>query len=640
MIDRRERLVAYLVSADGWVTAGELADQLAVTTRSVRSYVTAIKAMAHPLEVIASSTSGYRLNRDAYSAFQARRRDHETESPRDRMYHVVRSLSDAVDGLDIYALAEALFVSESTIEADLRKLRSELDGSGLILARRENTVSLRGSERELRRLISRLFRDEGTQGFLELDSIEREFGSADLRAFKTDLIAMLDGHGYLVNEYGINNVLLHLAIAVDRQRRAAGGDGPTTSIATPPRSTPIRSEFDGLVRRHFDVALPGYDVEYLEKLLTTRVVTRGHRGMPIDSIDDDQHTARAIALVRRVVERVGVEYLVDLDNEEFIVRLSLHVGNLIARARDQSYSRNPMSRSLKTSYPMIYELAVFMASEVQRSEGISINDDEISYIAMHVGSYLERQSRREERVTVALVCPNYYDIQLTLRTRLESILGDEIQVETVITRTDVDWEDLATDLVLTTIGAGSMSDSVVVIQPFLTDGDIESIRRAIGRVRRIRHRSRLKGDLLLYFDPALFLRNFHTRDEVSMIRALGDRMIQAGVIDQTYVAGAIERELMSSTAFTDNLAVPHSMTMSAARTAMCIVVNETPMDWGESRVNVVALIAFSSSDRSTFQSVFDQFVSVFADRDEVQQLIRRSVDFPSFIEEIVHAIDT
>ena len=96
---------------------------------------------------------------------------------------------------------------------------------------------------------------------------------------------------------------------------------------------------------------------------------------------------------------------------------------------------------------------------------------------------------------------------------------------------------------------------------------------------------------------------------------------------------------MSSTAFTDNLAVPHAMSMTARRTSIAIAVNDTPMDWGENRVNVVALIAFSESGRRTFQSVFDQFVEVFADRADVQRLIKRSVDFASFIDELVHLMD-
>jgi lichenan operon transcriptional antiterminator len=97
---------------------------------------------------------------------------------------------------------------------------------------------------------------------------------------------------------------------------------------------------------------------------------------------------------------------------------------------------------------------------------------------------------------------------------------------------------------------------------------------------------------------------------------------------------------MSSTAFTDMLAVPHGMSMTARETAISIAVNEQAMDWGESRVNVVAFIAFTAGERSTFQEIFDQFVEVFGDREAVQALVRKARDFPSFIDELVHLFDS
>ena len=57
-------------------------------------------------------------------------------------------------------------------------------------------------------------------------------------------------------------------------------------------------------------------------------------------------------------------------------------------------------------------------------------------------------------------------------------------------------------------------------------------------------------------------------------------------------------------------------------------------------MNVIAMIAFASAGRSTFQSVFDQFVEVFSERAEVQRLIRRSTDFGAFIEELVRVFDS
>ncbi|MCS5721201.1 BglG family transcription antiterminator [Herbiconiux sp. CPCC 203407] len=634
-----ERLLDYLAAADDWVTAGELADRLGVTTRSVRSYVTSVKTAAKPLEVIASSTSGYRLNRDAYATFMAARRSRETDtgSPRERVHFIIRALGDAPAGLDIYDLAANLFVSESTVEADLRKAKLLVDDAGLSLVRRGSTVSLAGSELNRRRLLSRVFRDESAQGFLDLENIQREFSSENLSGFKSDLIAMLDGNGYFVNEYSIDNVLLHIVIAVDRVGKNLSiepAEGPKASETI----REVAGHLDELIRSHFDAALGVRELSYLSVLLTTRVLTPGHNE-PTEFVAETYLGAEDLAEMRRIVRLASDEYLVDLDDEDFTVRLGLHIRNLVARAQENSFSRNPMTRSIKGSYPMIYELAVFIASQIQRGYDITVNEDEIAYIALHVGSYLERRNLRQERVSCAIVSPNYYEMHLALRERLEAALGSELEVEVVITRADVDWNALSSDIVVTTIPVQAARENVVVVPPFLTEADIEAVRRGVTAVRRHRRRMRLKDELLQYFDERLFWRNLAADSEAEMIRTLGRAMVGLRVIDDSYVEGAIERERMSSTAFTDTIAVPHAMVMSASRTAISIVVNETPMPWGENRVNVIALIAFSESGRRGFQTVFDQLVEVFSDRDDLQRIVRRSNDFASFIDELVHVME-
>jgi len=452
---------------------------------------------------------------------------------------------------------------------------------------------------------------------------------------------MLDGQGYFVNEYGTNNVLLHLAIAVDRvTRRAVDDPGDDNDEHDGDTAFPneMTSALAALITRHFGVQLDRGDLDYLAALLTTRVVTPG-QDQQSEALVENYVRTSDLELVRRIMRQASDEYLVDLAGENFIVRLTLHVRNLIDRAQDRSYSRNPLTRSIKTAYPMTYELAVYIASALQRQEQIVVNDDEIAYIAMHVGAHLEHQSRREELVSCVLVCPNYYDMHVLLRARIERVLGDDLDIVSVVTRSDVGWDRLDADLVLSTMDPPAPSAGGNVIQPFLTAGDVDRIRQSVSRVRRLGRRGEIRDDLLKFFDESLFLHNFYAPDEVAMIRALGERMTALGVIDEAYVDVAIERELMSSTAFTDNLAVPHAMAMSARQTSIAIVINDSPVDWGDNRVNVIALIAFSAAGRKSFQAVFDQFVEVFADRADVQQLVKRSVDFTSFIDELVHLMD-
>jgi len=638
MSDKHERMLDYLFRSSSWVTAAELAGHLGVTSRSVRSYVTGVKSAADPLDVIESGSAGYRLNREAYAAFRTAQpgRPPETDTPQSRTYQLVRRLTDSAEGLDVYQLAAEVFVSDSTVEADLGRVRALLPGTGLSLARRGSVVTLIGSETDRRRLLSRMFRAESTRGFLELAAIQQEFASNSLSAFKTDLIAMLYDQGYSVNEYGTDNVLLHVAIAVDRVGKRAG----TTAGGVPQiGGEHLVDALAVLIEAHFGVILQSDDLGYLVSLLQSRVLTPGD-GPSTVARAADMPRASDVEVVRRIVARAGEEYLVDLGDDDFIIRLTLHVRNLIDRAQQREYSRNPLTRSIKTSYPMTYELAVYISSELQRQEQIVINDDEIAYIAMHIGSHLDQQSRNEDRVTCIIVCPDYHLMSAQLRQRIERVLGDDLRVTAQITRSDVDWPGLDADLVLTTIEPPVPADGIIVIQPFLTERDVDRIRQAAIRVRRLRRRAHIKGDLLQFFDESLFLRNFAAADEESMIRELGGRMVARGLIEPGYIEGALERERMSSTAFTDHLAVPHAMAMTAQQTSIAIAVNDTAMAWGDSRVSVVALIAFSAAGRASFQTVFDQFVEVFTERADVARLIKRSVDFPSFIDELVHLIDT
>ena len=631
--DRQDRILAYLARAGTWVTAGELADVLGVTPRSIRSYVTAVKARPAGSAVVEAGPNGYRINADAYGAFRAAATAEQSETPRDRLYGIVRRLVDSPDGLDVFELAASLHVSESTIESDLSRVRLLLAEAELALTRSGSTVTLSGTELARRRLLSRMFRDETERGLIELEAIQREFSSDSLSEFKTALIDMLTARGYALNDYGIDNVLLHIAIAVDRvskNRLVPEPDDRPTAAADG-----IPAALSALITTHFDTVLGEADIDYLSYLLSTRAVT-----IAPEAPDSEYLNQADLDTVRSIVLNAGEEYLVDLSDEDFITRLTLHVQNLLRRAQEHSFSRNPMARSIKTSYPMIYELAVYIASRLQEHGAVEINDDEIAYIAMHVGAHLQQQSRSDELLRCVIVCPNYYDMHLLLRDRVMLMLGDAVEVVRVVTRSDLAWASLDADIVLSTIEPPVPDESILVIQPFFTQGDADRVRQALSRVRRVKRRALIKDEVLKYFDESLFLRNVRAKDETSMIRQLGDLMVARGVIDESYVDGAIERERMSSTAFTDSLAVPHAMAMTARTTSIAIAVNESSMPWGDNRVNVVAFIAFSAAERANFQRVFDQFVEVFSEREDVQRIVKKSVDFGGFIDELVHTMDS
>ena len=53
----------------------------------------------------------------------------------------------------------------------------------------------------------------------------------------------------------------------------------------------------------------------------------------------------------------------------------------------------------------------------------------------------------------------------------------------------------------------------------------------------------------------------------------------------------------------------------------------------------LALVAFSEADREAFQTVFEQLVEVFSERESVQRIVRRGTDFAAFLDELVAVVD-
>lgn len=637
MVDKYLNLLELLRESEDWHTATQLAEKMGVSSRSVRSYVSAAKSAALPFDIIAASAAGYRLNRDAYFAYRAAlesKPDSIPSTPREREHHIVHRLASSSTGLTIDNLASSLHVSPATIESDVKRIRQVALESSVAVDRVDNVLALRGDERNLRRFLSTIVYDSTSTGLLSLDTIALRFDLPALVDFKTDLVERLDYHRYFVNEYGIDAVLLHLAIAVDRVRN--GQMLPDDDFEHSDDTRVVAEIVRELAKRHFAVELGGREEWYLARQLVTRIITPGS-----DSTHVAARADRAdVETTTRAIDLVYDEYLIDLHNEDLIERLALHIGHLVERARFDSPSRNPLQKSIKTSYPLVWDIAVFIASTIHKERNIPINEDEISYIALHIGSHLERQAQAKSRVTATIVSPSFYDLHIVMRESIEKMLGAEITIESVITRTDVRASDIETDIVISTIPLPFALDSIVKVKPFLTEDDIDAVRRAASRARRARRRSVVREKLLEYFRPETFFRNVRFDTPEDMIRGLGESLKALGIVDDSYIDGAIERERLSSTVFVDGLAVPHAMSMTAERPTIAIAVNEHASAWGDQQVNVVAFIAFAASGRDEFQSVFEQFVDVFSDRSRMSEVIKNASSFENFIETLVHVIES
>lgn len=72
--------------------------------------------------------------------------------------------------------------------------------------------------------------------------------------------------------------------------------------------------------------------------------------------------------------------------------------------KNNYYAKNPMTNKIKATYPLIYDIAVFIAQELNHDYNITLTEDEITFIAFHIGAYFENnvQSKAKQRSHVLL----------------------------------------------------------------------------------------------------------------------------------------------------------------------------------------------------------------------------------------------
>ena len=637
--EREREIIQFLLNKNGWVKADIFAKQFSVSSRSIRKYVNEINETTSPSVLIMSSNLGYKINETVYYGMQ-RKEDKETRvglTPLERLYYLLKQSITHSEGMDIFDLSEEIYVSTSTIEGDLKKAKSLLEKFNLSFKRDGDLFILSGFERDKRKLMSHIFYEETKDQFLHLESIQSAFGY-DLKDFKEELINVLASYNLYVNEYTIGNILLHIVIATDRvsQHRTISEDN--IEALTKTNEYKAASDIAKLIKSEFGTTFEGAELYYLTILLISKATILSYDNLNNENLGE-YIEQRYIHLVNEIIQKVKDYYLVDIYGDEFLIKFTLHIRNLINRARHNYLSKNPLTKQIKSSYPLIYDLAVFISNEIQKKENIQINEDEIAYIAFHIGAFLERQKTLETKITCTVVCPEYYNMHIPMLKRLEQTFGEQIEISRVITKLDSDFGQIDSDLMITTVQIPKLTElEIVHLNPFFLEEDIQKIQHSITKINKKRSRMKLKKHLISLFDPHLFQQNIYLKDEFEMIRFIGDKLVQLGFIDEGGIDDIVEREKMSSTSFNNNVAVPHSMQMNALKSAISIVLNDKPVNWGNNSVQIIALIALNKDERSFFRDIYDSFIKILSEPENVYLLLK-SKNYDEFINNLLSLMD-
>lgn len=603
---KQEELINYLYTHNEKVTANILSKALNLSIRTIKSYIAELN-MNYP-SLISSSNRGYVIDKVKANSLLQYKDDIPQDYESRCIYIIKKTLLEKQDYIDIFDLCEELFISYSTLKKDIYKMNTSFANFKITFSSENNKLHVGGSEQNKRKLISHVMSEEVSGNFLNLTLLQESFPDYDLDDACTLIKDICKQHHYYLNDFSCVNFILHVTIMVSRINHGNHIINNNELIqVTNKNDEKIAKELCLALEQVFNVSFNSSEILEIYILFKNNANYINDENENVSLLVSDE----IIQITKNIIKNVDEHFFINLDSDNFITPFMLHLKNLKNRLIKNNLLKNPMLDSIKISCPTIYDISTFIAYQLTLSFHENVNEDEIAFIALHVGTEIERQKKEETKVSCLLLCPEYLNITSTLHKKIMMDFGDQLTIQKSIS---FENEILGNnfDLLITTVPVlESTNYFTVLLPPFPMSYEKNKILDAIIRIENTKKSQILTNNLNFYFNEKLFYSMNEDISKSAVINELAERMINLGYVEENFKKEIWKRETASSTAFM-NIAIPHPMKMSAYKTSIGVVISHKGIDWGNQHfVNVVFMIAFNKIDNKHFHALYESLVLLF-----------------------------
>jgi transcriptional antiterminator/mannitol/fructose-specific phosphotransferase system IIA component (Ntr-type) len=628
-LDKMKQLVRILLDADKPYTAGMLSKLVGVSERTIRHYVSQINTEGYAS--IDSSSRGYQLSQ-AGDFLRFKRVDYGN-----RVYAILSRLLDAEGGVSVFDLSEQLMVSESTIlNTDVPKLRQEMLPFELDLKTRDYVLSMVGNEENKRKLIGYMVTHNSYGFFSAEDILSKLFPGYEIRKVMKRLYDICNQSNLFINNFAMNNLLVHLAIILIRLQGDAKlmpRDTRTKNVRKLLRGNPqnedilkLSVQISNCFTDEFGRSFPPQDYDQIVVLIS----------LSVDSNPEEIEGVMGRKFINFVQESLNLlsqRYgLPDFDSR-FVSQFALHMYNVRRRSEFGVSYPNPITLKVKKDYAPVYDMAVFFAHQFAVEYRLRLSEGEIGFIAFHLGAYLENNQEQQLALSCVIVVEGYLDFGKSIVKTINTRFKGRVTVSEVMSLDEFALTNPKRDMVISTVEMPTHASNLLVVNPLLTSKDIAGIDALVGKLNEQLRKKLSKEFLQRLFSPQLFFRNVQCKSPEEYIRFMGGKCEALGLVGSTFVDDVVLRENVSSTAFTESLAVPHAINQFARKSFICILHNDEAIPWTSGSVHFILLIGISKEQMQNFNESFDLLVDLFMDSQRLAALLR-SNSFSDFMSEL------
>lgn len=636
--NRINRMIDVLEQTRSWVSSAMLAGMLGASERSIRNYVAEVNAEG--ARHIESSKEGYRLQRDltAPAGTPAAAAPAASEAPvvggaDARRDFTVSRLVNAYSGVSVFDVAGELYISESTFQSSVMpQVRALVRQFGLTVETHDYQMTLTGREADKRKLLGHIATHNSYGYFTSTKTLENMFPGFDVQSILAHLVEICQRSDLFINDYALSNLLVHLLVIIIRltsNNELSEVDGPIDGVKLVSQLEQ-RAQIEHCAERiaayfedEFGCAIPHADFQQILLLLALSVERCDFADLDrerLANIIDREFVDMVINILDECGERYNLPRFID---EPMRLQLVLHMFNAYQRAVYHVSYPNPLAAQIKSEYAPVYDMAVYISHRFSTLMGVELGENEIAFIAFHIGAYFEKLSAPDGSITSTVIIEEYHDFARKLVADIKGEFGDDISIVAVMNCDAYLAEPPESDIVITTIDVPIQGTGTkVLIGPILTKQNVRKIRDRLTAIQEQRRHAYARGLLGRLMRPGLFMRNVAAADADECIDKMGGMLVEQGLTERDYIADVHLREKVSSTAFTDCLAIPHAISVFPDRSFIAVVHNDTPIPWGRHDARFVLLIGIAKDDMGLFRDVLDLIIEIFSSVETTMRLMQ------------------
>ncbi|MCL2197633.1 MAG: PTS sugar transporter subunit IIA [Defluviitaleaceae bacterium] len=620
-------LIKQLRETSTWTTCKDLAQKLNTTPRKVRYLIAKINSENN---IIISSVKGYYLKEDEVASFNlAYSTSVIPTNYAERRKYIFEQLIIFNQSPDMDDLADYFCISPTTFKNELPNLKKELSNYGLYFKIRNGKISVIGSDKDRQKFALSLIRDEMEHSNFSLINIQQFFKSVNLIDIRQIVIDVFVKYEYFLDEYSLLNYVLHLAVCMEHGN-SHNAYSESNEVFSDPDLIKIVEDISYSLKRHYEGSYTAGGIVEASILMSTRAIAQ-KSALP-DFEDIEPLVGKKVKkLVMEIIDSVNETYSIDLKCEKLMVRFAMHLKNMLIRADKNKTLDNGQFTNIKKEHPFLHVIAVYVSRIIIKRTGYNLSEDEIAYIALHIGVMLEEQTVNQEKLSCVIFATDYHKFIKNIYKKLTQKFNDSLFIQNVYTSYDQMQVELdSIDLIVSTYELTNLSLPNIVISPFFNDSDVLAIMSKIENFKQLKRKNNIlsKIEVFIREDLCFFGHEFKTPEDA--IETMSNYMIKKKYVHSSFKKEIYAHERISPSSY-GNIAIAHTLTDRDLSSHISISINPTPIPWGDNKVNIFFLISLNKKDRRLFKDIF-KFLTEIVSNSQAFSNIMKTTSYGDLID--------